>query len=167
MVDPAHEAKRWYFKDCVCWFIEAPRDNRPESFETGDNAFCFLIDTARPDYGAWWRHGEPGHAYVEEPLPAGTFDYALRMDPWGRSTADFSLEVRLRMDLLFGRSDPDWAGASVGQSLGLEIVHTDPDGGDYGGHLLIHGAGDNDATWGEAVLVGPRAPEEPASVSPE
>ena len=156
--DPEHEDKRWYFKDCVCWFLEAPRDIRSEMFETGDNAFCFLSDTARPAYGAWWRHGEPGRAYVEEPLPAGTFDYALRMDPWGRSAADFSLEVRLRMDPLFGRSDPQWAGAAVGRTLGLEIVHTDPDGGDYGGHLLVYGAGDDDATWGEAVLAGPRTP---------
>ena len=156
--DPAHEDKRWYFKDCVCWFIEAPRDGRGEAFETGDNALCFLIDESRPAYGAWWRHGEPGRDYVEEPLPPGTFDYAITMDPWGRSAGDFVLEVRVRMDPIFGRSDPAWTGASEGRRLGLEIVHTDPDGGDYGGHFLVYGAGDSDDTWGEAVLVGPMPP---------
>ena len=158
VVDPEHEDKRWYFKDCVCWFIEAPRDERREAFATGDNAFCFVIDATRPAYGAWWRHGEPGRAYVEEPLPAGTFDCELQMDPWGRSPADFALEVRVRMDPLFGRSDPAWTGAAPGQRLGLEIVHTDPDGGDYGGHFLVYGAGDDDSTWGEAVLVPPLEP---------
>ena len=34
----------------------------------------------------------------------------------------------------------------------LEIVHTDPDGGWYGGHFLIYGRGDDDSTWGRMVL---------------
>ena len=40
------------------------------------------------------------------------------------------------------------------------LVHTDPDGGDYGGHFLIYGRGDDDATWGRMRLVGPVAPIE-------
>lgn len=39
---------------------------------------------------------------------------------------------------------------------GLEIVHTDPDGGDYGGHFLIYGRGDDDSTWGLMELTGPK-----------
>ena len=154
VTDPAHEDKRWNFKDCICWFIEAPRDRSAEFFEQGDNAFCFVIDASRPAYGAWWRHGAPGDSYVEEPLPAGTFDYDIAMDPWGRSAGDFILEARVKMAPLFGRSDPNWTPPTVGDTYGLEIVHTDPDGGGYGGHFLVYGDGDDDSTWGAATLVG-------------
>ncbi|MBT7861195.1 MAG: hypothetical protein HN712_12815 [Gemmatimonadetes bacterium] len=153
VIDPAHEDKRWYFKDCICWFVEAPRDETSEHFEQGDNALCFLIDDSRPTYGAWWRHGAPDRSYVEEPLPAGSFDYELRFDPWDRSPADFVLEARIQMAPLFGRSDPSWTPPASGDVYGLEIVHTDPDGEDYGGHLLIYGDGDDDSTWGQMVLV--------------
>ena len=152
--DPAHEDKRWYYKDCVCWFIEAPRDENSEFFGQGDNAFCFVIDTSRPPYGAWWRHGAPGLKYVEEPLPADAVDYQIRMDPWGRSEADFILEARVQMAATFGQSDPDWTPPHIGDIYSIEIVHTDPDGGGYGGHFLIYGTGDDDATWGKMVLGG-------------
>ena len=65
VADPAHEPKRWYFKDAVCWFVEAPRDKKPEQFGRGDNAFCFVMDTRKPPYGAWWRHGTTDKTYVE------------------------------------------------------------------------------------------------------
>jgi hypothetical protein len=42
----------------------------------------------------------------------------------------------------------------------MEIVHTDPDGADYGGHFLIYGRGDDDSTWGRFTLTGPQAPVE-------
>ena len=150
--DPEHEDKRWYYKDCVCWFVEAPRDARSERFGQGDNAFCFVIDASRPSYGAWWRHGGPGLRYVEEPLPTPAVEYELRMNPWGQSDGDFILEARVQMESTLGQSDPDWTPPREGDVYGLEIVHTDPDGGEYGGHFLIYGAGDDDATWGEMVL---------------
>jgi hypothetical protein len=59
-----------------------------------------------------------------------------------------------------GRSDPDWHSPKIGDEYGLEIVHPDPDGGGYGGHLLIYGKGDDDATWGTIQLVGPIRPLE-------
>lgn len=157
---PAPEDRRWYFKDCVCWFIEAPRDEAPEFFGQGDNAFCFVIDTTRPADGAWWRYGGPEKNYQEEPLPAAAVDYQIRMNPWGRSPADFVLEARVSMRETLGSSDPRWAPPQVGDEYGLEIVHTDPDGGPYGGHFLIYGTGDDDATWGKMILVGPRRPVE-------
>ena len=58
---------------------------------------------------------------------------------------------------------PDVADKSpvqVSVMYGLEIVHTDPDGGDYGGHFLIYGHGDDDSTWGRMVLTGPIQPIE-------
>src|SRR5213592_3154764 len=86
VTDPQHEPKRWYYKDAICWFIEAPREDTAKKFGVGDNAFCFVIDARKPPYGAWWRHGALGRTYIEEPLPA---DYAIRMNPWGGSKGDF------------------------------------------------------------------------------
>jgi hypothetical protein len=156
--DPAHEDKRWYFKDCVAWFVEAPRDDVTEGFGQGNNGFCFVVDETRPAYGAWWRYGTPEASYVEEPLPAGAGEYALRMDPWGTGQADFILEARVNMAMTLGRADPDWRPPRIGDVYGLEIVHTDPDGGDYGGHLIMYGTGDDDATWGRMILTGPIGP---------
>ena len=152
VVDPAHEDKRWYFKDCICWFIEAPGDKTSESFRQGDNAFCFVIDSSRPSYGAWWRHGAEGRRYLEEPLPGEAAEYQLRLNPWGESKGDFVLEARVKMAATLAKSDPNWTPPRPGDVYRLEIVHTDPDGGDYGGHFLIYGGGDDDATWAEMVL---------------
>jgi hypothetical protein len=153
--DPAHEPRRWYFKDSVCWFMEGPRDAAPERFGRGDNAFCFVIDESRPDYGAWWRHGTAERNYVEEPLPAGTVEYALRV---AEDSGDFVLEARVDLAATFGASDPDWERPVVGHEYGLEIVHCDPDGGPYGGHFIIYGTGDDDETWARAVLSPPATP---------
>jgi hypothetical protein len=60
----------------------------------------------------------------------------------------------------FGVSDGEWRAPKIGDEYGLEIVHTDPDGGDYGGHFLIYGKGDDDSTWGTMKLVGPVKPLE-------
>ena len=126
----------------------------------GDNAFCFVIDAKKPPYGAWWRHGAPGKTYIEEPLPATAVDYTIRMNPWGRSRGDFILEARVAMAPTLGKSSPRWHTPRVGDVYGLEIVHTDPDGGDYGGHFLIYGRGDDDSTWGRMVLAAPIQPIE-------
>jgi hypothetical protein len=151
VADPQHEPKRWYYKDAICWFIEAPRDSTPERFGRGDNAFCYVIDKNRPGYAAWWRHGTAHQTYVEEPLTAT--DYVIRMlDP---GSGNFQLEARVAMSRTFAVSDPEWKEARIGDELSLEIVHTDPDGGDYGGHLILYGTGDEDETWGRAVLAGP------------
>jgi len=160
VADPAHEDKRWYFKDCVCWFVEAPRDRASESFGRGDNGFCFVIDSSYPPYGAWWRHGTPGERYLEEALPPGAVDYRIAMNPWGRSEGDFALEARVHMASTLGQSDPSWSPPAVGDAYSVEIVHTDPDGGGYGGHFLIYGTGDDDSTWREMVLGGPSRPVE-------
>ena len=158
--DPEHRHDRWYFKDCVVWFIEAPWDEKVERFGQGNNGFCFVIDIRMPPYGAWWRHGDTTRTYIEEPLPPETVDYAIRMDPWGRSKGDFILEARVDMAATLGASDPQWTPPQIGDVYGIQIVHTDPDGGAYGGHLLIYGAPDDDTNWGKMILVGPRQPVE-------
>ena len=160
VTDPHHEPKRWYYKDAICWFIEAPRHKTSDRFGRGDNALCFVIDARKPSYGAWWRHGTATEHYVEEPIPAGAVDYAIRMNPWKRSKGDFILEARVEMAATLGKSDPDWKPPQVGDEYGLEIVHTDPDGGGYGGHLIIYGTGDDAATWGLMKLVGAAKPIE-------
>ena len=158
--DPEHAPHRWMFKDSICWFIEAPGDEAPEWFARGDNAFCFVIDERRPDYNAWWRHGSAKAEYLEEPLSPDAAEYALTMDPWGSGNGDFILEARVRMDATFPVSDPDWQPPQVGHEYRLEIVHCDPDGGAYGGHLMIYGTGDNDLTWARMILTGPQQPVE-------
>lgn len=158
--DPAHESKRWYYKDAICWFIEAPRDNIAANFGEGDNAFCFVADPQRPPYAAWWRHGAPEQTYIEEPIPSSSVEYSLQMNPWGRSAADFVLEARVEMKSTLGASSPRWQAPQVGDTYGLMVVHTDPDGGDYGGHFLIYGKGDDDSTWSPMVLSPPRVPIE-------
>ncbi|HYI94365.1 MAG TPA: sugar-binding protein [Bryobacteraceae bacterium] len=154
--DPAHEPKRWYYKDAICWFIEAPRTPQAKKFGAADNAFCFVIDTSKPTYGAWWRHGAPGKTYIEEPIPKNALQYSIRPQPQG----NFTLEARIAMAPTLGVSSPDWRSPRIGDIYGLEIVHTDPDGGDYGGHFLIYGRGDDDATWSRMELVGPASPIE-------
>lgn len=158
--DANHQPKSWYSKDSICFFVEAPRDEAPEWFGQGDNAFCFVIDSARPPYAAWWRHGAPGETYLEEPIPSNAVDYALNFNPWGTGTADFVLEARVAMAPTLGVSDPRWQAPQIGDVYGLEIVHCDPDGGPYGGHFMIYGTGDDDATWGRMILTGPQRPIE-------
>ena len=156
--DPAHEPKRWYYQDAICWFIEAPRTAQSKKFGVADNAFCFVIDPTKPDYGAWWRHGAPGKTYIEEPIPKTAVQYAIRAQPGQKRTGDFVLEARIAMRPTLGAASPEWRTPRVGDVYGLEIVHTDPDGGDYGGHFLIYGRGDDDASWGWMELVGPIGP---------
>ena len=158
--DPDHAPQRWYFKDSICWFIEAPGDDAPEWFARGDNAFCFVIDDRRPDYNAWWRHGSADADYLEEPIPSDGVEYALKMNPWGTGEGDFILEARVKMASTFPLSDPSWQPPQVGHEYRMEIVHCDPDGGPYGGHLMIYGTGDNDLTWARMILTGPQTPIE-------
>jgi len=158
--DPNHQPRRWFYKDCVCWFLEAPRDTLSEAFEQGDNAFCFVIDVLKPDYGAWWRHGAAGQRNIEEPIPKKAVSYEIRMNPWNQSQADYILEARVNMAMTFAISDPNWQLPKMGDIYSVEIVHTDPDGGDYGGHLIIYGTGNDDGTWGKMILVGPQKPVE-------
>ncbi len=156
--DPDPADHRWFFKDSICWFIEAPRDDAPEWFGQGDNAFCFVIDDRYPPYGAWWRHGSRTETYVEEPIPPDAVTYRIRMNPWGTGPADFILEARVEMAPVFAVSDPRWTPPQAGDEFGLEIVHCDPDGGAYGGHFMIYGTGDDDSTWGRMILTGPQRP---------
>ena len=64
------------------------------------------------------------------------------------------------MAATLGKSDPNWHKPSEGDMYSMEIVHTDPDGGGYGGHFIIYGQGDDDATWGRMLLTGPIEPIE-------
>jgi len=150
VVDAKHEPKRWYYKDAIAWFLEIPSDTMAETFGQGDHAFCFVIDTLRPDYGAWWRHGSATQSYIEEAIPVNVVEYSIRMNPWQRSEADYVLEARIDMQLLIG--DDSEAVMKADDVWRMMIVHCDPDGGNYGGHLLIHGKGDKDSTWGEIQL---------------
>ena len=140
---------RWYYKDCVAWFIEAPGDTIDEKFSQGDHAFCFMPDTTYREHPPWWRHGNVETSYIEEAIPAKELDYAIKLFP---GSHDFHIEARISWKKIFTLADPNWNGVKLGQLIRLMIVHTDPDGGDYGGHLLIYGQGDQDNSWTWAKL---------------
>jgi hypothetical protein len=57
-----------------------------------------------------------------------------------------------------GRSDPNWHAPRPGDNYRLQIFHTDPDGGDYGGHILLYGKGNDDSTWAQMTLTEPIKP---------
>ena len=149
---------RWYDKDGVSWFFEAPGDEIDERFAQGDNAYCFIADPRKPKSGAWWRHGAPGKTYIEEPIPEEAVEYEVILNPWDRSEADFILEARVHMASTMKISDPTWTPPEIGHIYRLMIVHCDPDGGPYGGHFLMYGKDDDDLGWHPVKLVGPIKP---------
>jgi len=77
------------------------------------------------------------------------------MKPNDNEKGSFILEAKVNMAMTFGRSDPDWHSAKIGDQYSIQIVHTDPDGKDYGAHLILYGEGDNYATWKRIILSGP------------
>jgi len=139
-----HEPKRWYYKDAIAWFFEIPNDTFPEKFEEGNHGFAFVADSTYPDYGAWWRHGTSQQPYLEEPIPADQVEYTLTFD---RKSASYVLEAKINICDLLNTSI-----LHAGQSLSMMIVHCDPDGAEYGGHMLIYGKGDLDSTWSVFTL---------------
>jgi hypothetical protein len=60
------------------------------------------------------------------------------------------------MAMTLAKSDPGWRPPKIGDEYSVEIVHTDPDGGGYGGHLILYGRGDNDGSWTKMILTGPK-----------
>ncbi len=149
-----HAPKRWYYKDAIAFFMEAPLDTVDETFGAGNHGFAFVIDTTYPDYGAWWRRGDPDTSFLESPLPQEAVEYKIRFT----NVYSYTLEARIDMRQTFATSDPAWRSPQEGDYYSLMIVHCDPDGGEYGGHLLIHGKGDPDRTWMPIQLVRDLAP---------
>ncbi|MEL7534869.1 MAG: sugar-binding protein [Bacteroidota bacterium] len=149
IAESRHAPKRWYYKDAIAFFIEAPLDTIDETFGAGNHGFAFVIDTTYPDYGAWWRRGNPDTTFLETPLPEEAVEYKIRFT----QAASYVLEARIDMRQTFATSDPTWRSPQEGDSYSLMIVHCDPDGGEYGGHLLIHGKGDPDQSWMPIQLV--------------
>ncbi|GAB4422840.1 MAG: hypothetical protein OHK0039_39160 [Bacteroidia bacterium] len=150
VTDPHHAPRRWYYKDAIAWFVEIPRDTVAETFGEGDHGFAFVADSSYPAYGAWWRHGTADSSYLEAALPAAT--YRLRWVPQPGYPAAYTLEARIDLCDLLGDHP------RVGDPWGLMIVHCDPDGGAYGGHLLLYGQDDRDSTWHTVRLTGPQRP---------
>lgn len=145
-----HEPKRWYYKDAIAWFLEFPQDTLPEKFMDGDHAFAFIADTTYPDYGAWWRHGTADKPYIEQAIPKDAVTYNVQMQ---EGSSNYTIEARIDVAKTLG-VNKSFKGLKEGEKHSMMVVHCDPDGGEYGGHLLIHGAGDLDSTWSEIVLVG-------------
>lgn len=156
LVDPYPAPKRWYYKDAITWFIEAPQDAIADTFDAGCHGLSFVADTTYPESGAWWRHGTDTESFVEEPLPKSAVDYRFKFISQTPGQLVYSLEARVEMEPVFGAGDKNWRTPKEGDIYGMMIVHCDPDGGNYGGHFLIYGKGDPDQSWSSMKLSGPK-----------
>ncbi|MEO1450549.1 MAG: hypothetical protein AAFV07_13555, partial [Bacteroidota bacterium] len=116
-----------------------------------------VADTTYPDYGAWWRRGMPDSSYLESPIPSPDVSYRMTNRP-DLGGAGYVLEAKVNLVNLLPQSDPNAHPPQVGDRYGLMLVHCDPDGAAYGGHMLIYGSGDLDHSWGTFELSGPRLP---------
>ena len=140
VVETEHLDERWYNKDGVAWFFELPYDTIPKRFAAGSVALCFIADTSYPEYGAWMRYGNDSADYLEQAIPKETQEYSVKV-----TTDGYIIEAFVSWELFrkYGQFSEE-----ITETLGsMMIVNCDPDGGEYGGHLLIYGKGDNDATW--------------------
>ena len=72
--------------------------------------------------------------------------------------AGYVLEAKVNLAQILPEGDRHAHAPQFGDQYGLMLVHCDPDGAAYGGHLLIYGNGDMDNGWGEFELVGPKLP---------
>ena len=152
---------RWYFKDAICFFIEAPADRVAEQFGAGDNAFCFVIDSYMPSYGAWWRHGTATKTFVEEAIPAV-----------GRQLCDPDGPLEARSGRLHPGSTcrhgaDAWADATqlaraeAGRRLQAgDRSHRPRRRVTTEAHFLLYGQGDDDSTWARMILTDPIEPIE-------
>ena len=74
------------------------------------------------------------------------------MEPSSEGPASYVLEAKIHFTQLTGAPIRPLGRYSGGERYGFMIVHCDPDGGEYGGHLLIYGKGDLDSTWEEMIF---------------
>lgn len=141
------------FMDAVAWYLEMPADDKNEKFDPEINCLWFIADADKPEHGAFWRHSIKGkESYIFEPMPENAVEYEVTMNPWNRSKADYIIEGKVEMAKIFKANGLDFKTPKTGDIYRMMIVHTDPDGGDYGGHLLIYGSGDKENTWGKFIL---------------
>ena len=145
VVEKEHLDERWYNKDGVAWFFELPYDTIPERFAAGNIALCFIADTSYPRYGAWMRYGNDSADYLEQTIPKEMQEYAVKVTANG-----YIIEAFVSWQLF---RDYGQLSGEITEIIGsMMIVNCDPDGGEYGGHLLIYGKGDNDATWTQIIF---------------
>ena len=131
--------EEWWFKDAVSLFLDIPLDGDGDTWTKGDHSFSFVADPIYPDYGKWWRNGNPRGKHA----PTGT-QLVAQLDQDG----DYVLEAAIPMSALM-EATPQWRPPFEERIVGFMVVVTDPDGGEnpFGGQLMYGGVDDNDANW--------------------
>ena len=148
----------WYLKDGCSWFIDVPHDGDGWMPSVGDHVFSFVADDTYPPNSTWWRHGDSSAPTITEVWRGGQRGW--RMSPsWLEEPGHWRWQYQVKLNdgddkgyaieafIPFG---PDWMRTpQPGDTVGLMIVHTDPDGGrkPFGGQLQLFGSGDHDGTW--------------------
>ena len=153
----------WYLKDGCSWFIDVPHDGDGAMTSVGDHVFSFVADDTYPPNSTWWRHGDPSAPEITEVWRGGQRGW--RMSPsWLEEPGHWWWQYQVKRN---GSGDAGYAIEAFvpfgqhwmktpkpGDTVGLMIVHTDPDGGrkPFGGQLQLFGSGDHDGTWADMIF---------------
>ena len=143
------DSEKWWHKDSVSLYLDVPRDGDGNAWISGDHAFTFVADPARPHDVVWWRHGNArGHQEVAAP---STVRMAVELTDDG-----YTLEAAIPMAVLEGLT-PDWRRPFEECVVGFMVIVADPDGGPdpFGGELIYGGDNDDDGEWAGLRLVSP------------
>ena len=153
----------WYLKDGCSWFFDIPHDGDGWMPWSGDHVFSFVADDTYPANSTWWRHGDSSDATVTEIRSWGGRGWRMSKN-WIEEPGHWRWQHEVKLN------DGDDAGYTIeafipfgeswmktpkpGDTVGLMIVHTDPDGGrkPFGGQLQLFGSGDHDGTWADMIF---------------
>ena len=153
----------WYLKDGCSWFIDVPHDGDGAMTSVGDHVFSFVADDTYPPNSTWWRHGDPSAPEITEVWRGGQRGWSMSPS-WLEEPGHWWWQYQVKRN---GSGDAGYAIEAFvpfgqhwmktpkpGDTVGLMIVHTDPDGGrkPFGGQLQLFGSGDHDGTWADMTF---------------
>ena len=153
----------WYLKDGCSWFFDVPHDGDGMMTRAGDHVFSFVADDTYPANSTWWRHGETSAPSVNEMVSWGGRGWRMSQS-WLEEPGHWRWQYEVKMNEgsnpgytieAFIPFDKSWMETpNPGDTVGLMIVHSDPDGGrkPFGGQLQLFGSGDHDGTWADMTF---------------
>ena len=82
VTESKHQLKRWYYKDAIAWFIEAPRDNKPAGRSSSAKSLCSCARAHR----CWLRRAKASWSSRVTPNCRATFSAVSPMEyGWWRA----------------------------------------------------------------------------------
>jgi len=153
----------WYMKDGCSWFIDVPHDGDGRMTSVGDHVFSFVADDMYPENSTWWRHGDPSAPTINEVWRAGHRGWRMS-NSWLEEPGGWQWQYQVKVN---EGNDPGYTIEAFipfgvnwmktpqsGDTVGLMIVHSDPDGGrnPFGGQIQLYGSGDHDGTWADMTF---------------